>query len=121
MIISVDAEQIFDNTQHRASLIAQLVKNPPAMQETWVQSLGWKIPWRRESLPTPVFWSGEFHGLYNPWGPKELDTIECFHFHESINHKKVELTILIHPKDIITLNVYLLNKRASKYRTGRQN
>ena len=28
----------------RASLVAQLVKNPPAMRETWVQSLGWKIP-----------------------------------------------------------------------------
>ena len=26
----------------RASLAAQLVKNPPAMQETWVQSLGWE-------------------------------------------------------------------------------
>ena len=23
-----------------------------------------KIPWRRERLPTPVFWPGEFHGLY---------------------------------------------------------
>jgi len=39
--------------------VAQLVKNPPAMQETWVWSLGW----RRERLPTPVFWPGEFHGL----------------------------------------------------------
>ena len=27
-----------------ASLEAQLVKNPPAMQETWVQSLGWEDP-----------------------------------------------------------------------------
>jgi len=27
-----------------ASLVAQLVKNPPAMQETWVQPLGWKDP-----------------------------------------------------------------------------
>ena len=35
-----------------ASLVAQLVKNPPAMQETWVE----KIPWRRERPPTPVFW-----------------------------------------------------------------
>ena len=26
----------------RASLLAQLVKNPPVMQETWVQSLGWE-------------------------------------------------------------------------------
>jgi len=31
-----------------ASLVAQLVKNLPAMQETWVE----KIPWRRERLPT---------------------------------------------------------------------
>ena len=28
----------------QASLVAQLVKNPPAMQETWVRSLGWKDP-----------------------------------------------------------------------------
>ena len=88
-----------------AFLIALLVKNPPAMQETQVQFLGqedplekrqathssilglplwlswqricpqcerpgfnpWigKIPWRREQLPTPVFWPGEFHGLYS--------------------------------------------------------
>ena len=27
-----------------ASLVAQLVKNPPAMRDTWVQSLGWKDP-----------------------------------------------------------------------------
>ena len=44
-----------------ASLVAQLVKNPPAMQETWVWSLGWEDSWRRERLPTPVFWPGEFH------------------------------------------------------------
>ena len=28
----------------RASLVAQLVKNPSAMRETWVQSLGWEDP-----------------------------------------------------------------------------
>ena len=55
------------------SLVAQLVKNPPAMRETWVQSLGWKDPLERERLPTPVFWPGEFHGLYRPWGHKESD------------------------------------------------
>ena len=27
-----------------ASLVAQLVKDPPEMQETWVQSLGWENP-----------------------------------------------------------------------------
>ena len=31
----------------RASLVAQLVKNLPAMQETWVQSLGWEDPLER--------------------------------------------------------------------------
>ena len=42
------------------------------MQETWVG----KIPWRRERLPTPVFWPGELHGRYSPWGHKESDTTE---------------------------------------------
>ena len=33
-----------------------------------------KIHWRRERLPTPVFWPGEVHGLYSPWGHKQSDT-----------------------------------------------
>ena len=36
-------------------LVAQLVKNPPAMQETLVRLPVTKIPWRRDRLPTPVF------------------------------------------------------------------
>ena len=35
-----------------------------------------KIPWRRERLPTPVFWPAELHGLYSPWGRQKLDTTE---------------------------------------------
>ena len=35
-----------------------------------------KIPWRRERLPTPVFWPGKFPGLYRPWGLKESDKTE---------------------------------------------
>ena len=58
--------------EKRASLVAQLVKNPNVMQETWVG----KIPWRRERLPIPVFWPGKFHGQYRPCGHKELDTTE---------------------------------------------
>ena len=54
-------------------------KNPPAMQETEVQSLSWEDPLRREWLPTPVFLPGESHGQrslegYRPLGHKELDT-----------------------------------------------
>ena len=58
------------------SLMTQLVKNLPAMQETWVQSLGWEDPLEKGKAPTPVFWPGEFHGLSSPWGCKELDTTE---------------------------------------------
>ena len=61
-----------------------VVMNLPAMQatqETWVQSLGWKIPWRREWQSTPVFLPGKFHGQrsladYRPLGHKELDVTE---------------------------------------------
>ena len=49
--------------------MAQLVKNLLAVQETLVG----KIPWRRERLPTQVFWPREFHRLYSPWAYKELD------------------------------------------------
>ena len=65
------------------SLVAQMVKNLPVMQETWVWSLGWEEPLegRREWLPTPVFLSGESHGQkrlagYNPLGNESL---YCFH------------------------------------------
>ena len=37
-----------------ASLVAQMIKNLPAMQETQIPELG-RIPWRRERQPTPVF------------------------------------------------------------------
>jgi len=61
----------------RAFLVAQTVKNPPAMRETWVQSLGWEDPLEKGS---PVFLPGKFHGQkslagYSPWGCKEWDTI----------------------------------------------
>ena len=82
---------------NRASLVAQVVKNLPAMQETWLQSLGWedpleqgtsthssilawRIPWnvrdlgsvpglgrspgKGNTLPTPVFWPGEFYTVH---------------------------------------------------------
>ena len=50
------------SSSSRECTMAQWKKNPPAMQETWVG----KISWRREQLPTPVFWPEEFYGLYSP-------------------------------------------------------
>ena len=46
------------------------------MQESLVRSLGWEDPWGRERVPTPVFWPGEFRGLYSPRGHKESDSTE---------------------------------------------
>ena len=59
-----------------ASLVAQLVENPPAMREIWVRSLVWEDALEKGKATHPVFWSGEFHGLYSPWGCKESDMTE---------------------------------------------
>ena len=63
-----------------ASLVAQMVRNLPEIQETGFSLWIGRIPWRRERLPTPVFLPGEFHGQrsqagYCPWSHKELDMI----------------------------------------------
>ena len=39
-----------------------------------------KIPWRRERLPIPVFWPGEFHGLYSRGVTKSQTRLSDFHF-----------------------------------------
>ena len=51
-----------------------------------------KIPWRRERLPTPVVWPGEFHGLYSPWGHKESDTTEQLLPLSTFIHTQVNFT-----------------------------
>ena len=58
-----------------ASLIAQLVKNPPAIQETLVRFLGWEDHLEKGKA-THSSRPGDFHGLYSPWGHKELDMTE---------------------------------------------
>ena len=61
--------------------MAQMVKNLPAVRETWVPSLGWEDPLEEGMAPTPVSLPGESHGQRSlagssPWGRKELDTTE---------------------------------------------
>ena len=53
--------------------MAQMVKNLPAMQEMWVQSLGQEDPLEKEMATTSVFLPAESHGQrslvgYHPWG-----------------------------------------------------
>ena len=65
-----------------ASLMAQMVKNPPAMQEIWIQSLSWEDP-LEEGMANPLQYSclKNPHGQrslmgYNLWGHKEPDMTE---------------------------------------------
>ena len=67
-------------------------------QETQVQPLLWKIPWRREWQPIPVFLPGESHGQrslegFSPYGRKESDTkpLSTQHMEISVCNQVLEL------------------------------
>ena len=63
-----------------ASLLGQMVKNLPAMQETWVRSLSQEDPLEKEMAThsSPLAWgfpwTEEPGKPYSPWGHKESDT-----------------------------------------------
>ena len=65
--------------------MAQLVKNPPAMRETWVQYVGWEDPLEKGKA-NPLQYSGLEKSMncvheLRPWGRKELDTTERLSLH----------------------------------------
>ena len=57
-----------------ASLVTQLVKNPPAIWETWVRSLGLEDPLEKGKATYSSILVWRSHGL--PWGHKESDMTE---------------------------------------------
>ena len=97
-----------------ASLVAQLVKNLPAMRETWVQSLDWEDALEKEKathssiLAWRILWT-----IYSPWGIKESDTTEQLSLslhHQSPTLQEYEMNIL--PVDYyvtICINILLLS------------
>ena len=71
--------------------MAQLVKNPLAMQDTWVQSLGWEDLLEKEMAThsSILAWKSNGWGSlvgYSPWGGKESDMTERLHFHFHFGH-----------------------------------
>ena len=60
-----------------ASLVTELVKNPPSVQETLVRFQSWKILWRRDRLPTLVLlgFSGGSNGKESPFNVRELGSV----------------------------------------------
>ena len=83
-----------------AFMVAQMVKNVPAMQESQDQSLGQEDPLEKGWQPTPVFWPGGSHGQrslvgYSPWALKESDTTkQLTHTH---THTHTHTVIMIIP------------------------
>ena len=64
--------------------MAQRLKHLPAMQETWVQSLGWEDPLEKEMATHSSILAWKIHGQrslvsYTPRGSKESDTTERLH------------------------------------------
>ena len=58
----------------------------------WFHAWVRKIHWRRERPPTPVFWPGEFNGLYSSWRRKELDMTERLSLHFTLTVFTVAIT-----------------------------
>ena len=70
ILITLMLQVILSSFQAVSSIDIFLLVNEEGMI---VSGVG-KISWRRERLPTSVFWPGEFHELYSPMGRKESDT-----------------------------------------------
>ena len=77
--------------------MAQTMKNLPAVQETWVRSLGWEDP--LESIGNPLQYSclknprGQRSlAGYSPWGCKESDTTERLSLTQTIQKEKKKAT-----------------------------
>ena len=74
----------FITNLRKEPMVAQLVKNPPAVFRSGFDPWVGKIPWSRERLPTPVFWPGEFHGVAKSWTRLRDFHILCIR-RESVN------------------------------------
>ena len=91
-----------------ASLAAEMVKNLPAVWETWVWSLGWEDP-LEEGMVTPVFWPGEPHGQRSlvgcsPWVCKQPDLTEQL----STAHIAFMCFLPLHPPGVHVTQVLFL-------------
>ena len=80
------SKRLLSDSNTRASLVAQMVKNLPAMRETWVWSLGWEDALEKGAathsniLAWRIPWI-EGQVDYSPLGPKESDTTERLSLH----------------------------------------
>ena len=86
----------------RASLVAQTVKNTPAVWESYIQSRVGKIPWRGEWQPTPIFWPREFH-------EHRLQSVGL----QRLRHDWTTNTFILGKEKVHLGGMYILNIRAA--------
>ena len=73
-----------------ASLVAQLVKNPPTMRETWVPCLSWEYPLEKGKATHSSILSRR---IYSPWGCKEshaTERLSLFHMQMNLGCREKE-------------------------------
>ena len=68
-VLSLD----WEDPLKKASLVAQLVKNPPVMLETWVLSLDWEDPLEKGTATHSSILAWRLPWTDSPWGCKESD------------------------------------------------
>ena len=83
----------------------------------WFNPWVGKIPWRRERLPTPVFWPGEFRGLYSPWGRRVRHNWVTFHFHFSPLSLNSHFYLLLYTDDLTFCSTENKRKEEKKKRS----
>ena len=89
-----------------ASFVTRLVKNPPAMQETWVWSLGWGDAQKKGKAThsSILAWRSPWGPWRSPWGLKESDTTE----RHSLTHTGQIMYIEWKKKSYASNNLFLL-------------
>ena len=95
----------YETVKNWSSLVTQMVKNLPAIQETWVWSVGWDIPWKRAWQPTLLFLPGE-----SPWTeePGRLWSMGS----QRVRHNWV--TKNKHNKLLLTVKLSVLSAKSTK-------
>ena len=79
------------------SLVAQMVKNLPAMRETWIWSLGWEDRMEEGmAIHSSIlaWWIPMNQGTYSPWGLKESDMTEQLSTHMIYHSTEIPLKLL---------------------------
>ena len=96
-----------------ASIVAQLVKNPPAMWETWIRYLGWEDS-PGEGKGYPLQYSGLENSMdYSSLGRKELDTTGWLSLSQFCEVRPIPISILkmrkVRHEDVLVHSLELHN------------